>query len=172
MEDNSYIADSNEGRQSLKRKIEDNEDVEMKYKPSQEDIRLIVAANEGNLSEIKSLNESGNGDICFQDPETGMSVLMAAAGSGNIDIVKFLLEEGAPWNAVDRKYRCAGDYAAMNGHQAIVDLIMDHAVMSEMILSIAETEDSTDILSNLPVSFKTCCCIFSLFLLNLFFLDG
>lgn len=77
---------------------------------------------------------------------------MAAAGAGHPEVVRYLLDEGAPWNAVDRRYRCAGDYAAMNGQQAIVDMIMDHAVMSEMLLSIAESEDSAVVPSNLPVS--------------------
>ncbi|KAL5107922.1 Protein arginine N-methyltransferase 2 [Taenia crassiceps] len=143
-----------EGDQSsLKRKHEGNDaDVEMSYEPTQEDIRLVVAAGAGDLEEIRSINESGNGDICFQDPQTGMSVLMAAAGAGHAEVVRYLLDEGAPWNAVDRRYRCAGDYAAMNRQQAIVDMIMDHAVMSEMILSIAESDDSAVIPSNLPAS--------------------
>ncbi|CDS37715.1 Ankyrin [Echinococcus multilocularis] len=141
-----------EGQNSLKRKHEDDDDVEMGYEPTQEDIRLVVAAGDGDLEEIKSIHESGNGDICFQDPQTGMSVLMAAAGAGHAEVVRYLLDEGAPWNAVDRRYRCAGDYAAMNGHQAIVDIIMDHAVMSEMILSIVESEDSAVIPSNLPTA--------------------
>lgn len=157
MDNNNTSTDSDNGQKSLKRKLSENEDVEMQYKPSQEDIRLVLAASEGDISKVKSLNESDNADICFQDPQTGMSVLMAAAGSGHIEIVRYLLDQGAPWNAVDRKYRCAGDYAAMNGHQAIVDLIMDHAVMSELILSIGETEDSTDIPTNLPVG-----CVFKL----------
>ncbi|VDL62834.1 unnamed protein product [Hymenolepis diminuta] len=152
MDNNNTSTDSDNGQKSFKRKLSENEDVEMQYKPSQEDIRLVLAASEGDMSTVKSLNESDNADICFQDPQTGMSVLMAAAGSGHIEIVRYLLDQGAPWNAVDRKYRCAGDYAAMNGHQAIVDLIMDHAVMSELILSIGETEDSTDIPTNLPAA--------------------
>lgn len=141
-----------EGQNSLKRKHEDDNDVEMGYEPTREDIRLVVAAGDGDLEEIKSINESGNGDICFQDSQTGMSVLMAAAGAGHAEVVRYLLDEGAPWNAVDRRYRCAGDYAAMNGHQVIVDIIMDHAVMSEMILSIVESEDSAVIPSYLPTA--------------------
>ncbi|VDK38873.1 unnamed protein product [Taenia asiatica] len=142
-----------ENQSSLKRKYDESgADVEMSYEPTQEDIRLVVAASTGDLEEIKSINESGNGDICFQDPQTGMSVLMAAAGAGHSEVVRYLLDEGAPWNAVDKRYRCAGDYAAMNGQQAIVDMIMDHAVMSEMILSIAESEDSAVIPSNLPAA--------------------
>ncbi len=76
---------------------------------------------------------------------------MAAAGAGHTEVVRYLLTEGAPWNAVDREYRCAGDYAAMNCHQAIVDLIMDHAVMSEMLLSIAHPTELAPAPSNLPV---------------------
>ncbi|CAH8841631.1 unnamed protein product [Trichobilharzia szidati] len=62
---------------------------------------------------------------------------MIAAGIGNTDIVNYLLSEGAPWNAVDREYLCAGDYAAKNGHQLCTDAILNHAVMSELLLSLA-----------------------------------
>ncbi|KAL7059755.1 hypothetical protein AAHC03_013922 [Spirometra sp. Aus1] len=109
---------------------------ETEFQPSQQDIALVVAACAGDLEEVKHLVEE-DADVCFQDLKTGMSVLMAAAGAGHVEVVRYLLQVGAPWNAVDRMYRCAGDYAAKNGHQAVVDLIMDHAVMSEMLLSIA-----------------------------------
>ncbi|VEL09593.1 unnamed protein product [Protopolystoma xenopodis] len=69
-----------------------------------------------------------------------MSVLMAAAGSGHLDVVRYLLSEGAPWNAVDRKYLSAGDYAAKNGHQTIIDALIDHAVTCEMLLSLARSD--------------------------------
>ncbi|VDM32492.1 unnamed protein product [Hydatigera taeniaeformis] len=143
-----------ESQGNLKRKRGDEDDDEANCEPTQEDIRLVIAAAAGDLEEIKSLHESCNGDICFQDPQTGMSVLMAAAGAGHFEVVRYLLTEGAPWNAVDKRYRCAGDYAAMNGHQSIVDMIMDHAVMSEMILSIAESEDSAVVPSNLPATME------------------
>uniref|UniRef100_A0A5K3EZA6 RMT2 domain-containing protein n=1 Tax=Mesocestoides corti TaxID=53468 RepID=A0A5K3EZA6_MESCO len=142
-DDSNNQAAESEGQSSRKRKHDDPEekDVEMSYEPTQEDIRMILAASEGNLEEIKTLNNECLGDICFQDPKTGMSVLMAAAGSGHADVVRYLLEEGAPWNAVDRQYRCAGDYAAMNHHQAIIDIILNHAVISELLLSIATPAD-------------------------------
>ena len=63
-----------------------------------------------------------------------MSVLMAAAGAGHADVVRLLLEEGAPWNAVDREHRCAGDYAARNGRQEVIDLLMQHACTCELLL--------------------------------------
>ena len=61
--------------------------------------------------------------------------MMVAAREGHEDVVRYLLNEGAPWNAVDVKCRCAGDFAALSGHQRIVDMIMDHAVTSELLLS-------------------------------------
>uniref|UniRef100_A0A1I8FQ51 ANK_REP_REGION domain-containing protein n=1 Tax=Macrostomum lignano TaxID=282301 RepID=A0A1I8FQ51_9PLAT len=70
----------------------------------------------------------------YQDHRTGMSVLMAAAASGSADTVRCLLDNGAPWNAVDRQYHCAGEYATWNGHQAVVDLLLNHAAASELLL--------------------------------------
>lgn len=36
---------------------------------------------------------------------------MHAAQGGNLAIVRALLTAGAPWNALDRQGRCAGEYA-------------------------------------------------------------
>jgi protein arginine N-methyltransferase 2 len=36
---------------------------------------------------------------------------MAAAIGGHTEVVNALLLAGAPWNAIDRKLRCAGDLA-------------------------------------------------------------
>ncbi len=58
-----------EGQKNMKRKIDESgesEDVEMSFEPTQEDVRMIVAAGNGNLEEIKTLNDEGNADICFQ----------------------------------------------------------------------------------------------------------
>lgn len=69
---------------------------------------------------------------------------MVAASSGHVDIVRYLLEEGAPWNAVDRKYMCAGDYAARHGQQTCIDVLLDHAVMSELLLSLTSPKENAD----------------------------
>lgn len=105
--------------------------------PRQVDIALVIACHDGNFEEVKRLVEDEDADICYQDFKTGMSVLMVAAGAGHTDIVSYLLPEGAPWNAVDRSYLCAGDYAARNKQQDCIDILMNHAVMSELLLSIA-----------------------------------
>ncbi|KAA3679982.1 type IV protein arginine methyltransferase [Paragonimus westermani] len=108
--------------------------------PGKVDLQLVLACENGNLCHVKTLTDEG-ADICYQDSKTGISVLMVAASAGHTEIVRYLLQEGAPWNAVDRAYMCAGDYAAKHGHQDTVDLIMDHAVMSELLLSLTVRGD-------------------------------
>ncbi|TNN20206.1 Protein arginine N-methyltransferase 2 isoform 1 [Schistosoma japonicum] len=125
--------------------------------PRQVDIALVVACHDGNIDEVKRLVEEKDADICYQDFRTGMSVLMVAAGAGHTDIVNYLLSEGAPWNAVDRSYLCAGDYAAKNKQQDCIDALINHAVMCEFLLSMAESSsDSGELLENVDsMSFAT-----------------
>ena len=59
---------------------------------------------------------------------------MAAAEKGHIGICNLLLEQGAPWNAVDRKGQCAGNYATDNEHWDIVNLLVEFGTKSELIL--------------------------------------
>ncbi len=42
------------------------------YTPSQEDIKLVVAACAGDISQVKDLTEKENADICFQVRHTLM----------------------------------------------------------------------------------------------------
>ncbi|CAH8632095.1 unnamed protein product [Heterobilharzia americana] len=124
--------------------------------PQQTDIALVLACHDGNFDEVKRLVEEKNADICYQDFKTGMSVLMVASGAGHTDIVKYLLSEGAPWNAVDRNYLCAGDYAAKNGQQECIDVLMSHAVMSELLLSMAMGKSDPEVVQNVDsMSFTT-----------------
>ena len=59
---------------------------------------------------------------------------MAAAKAGHLQICEILLEEGAPWNAVDRKGKCAGNYATEYEHWNIVNLLVDTGTKAELIL--------------------------------------
>ena len=45
---------------------------------------------------------------------------------------------GAPWNAIDRRGQCAGNYALDAGHQRVVDLLVEHGVRSELLLGASE----------------------------------
>jgi len=70
----------------------------------------------------------------LQDEETGISPLMAASEAGQLNICKILLEEGAPWNAIDRYRKCAGNYATEKEHWDVVNLLVDFGTQSELIL--------------------------------------
>jgi protein arginine N-methyltransferase 2 len=58
---------------------------------------------------------------------------MAAAGGGHGDTVRLLLEYGAPWNALDRRGKCAGEHALAAGHQPLVDLLVQAGVQAELL---------------------------------------
>lgn len=52
-----------------------------------------------------------HGDVAAYQRETdGKSALMTAARAGHVAVVKLLLENGAPWNAVDHQGLSAGDH--------------------------------------------------------------
>ena len=98
---------------------------------------MIAACASGNLSQVLSLlDKSSNPQLtaALQDESTGRSPLMAAAEKGHLDICNLLLEHGAPWNAVDRRGLCAGNYATDAEHWDIVNLLVDHATKAELIL--------------------------------------
>ena len=62
-------------------------------------------------------------EVGFQEEEEGKSALMLAAEQGHADTVEALLERGAPWNALDRKGQCAGQYAFGNEHHQVANRI-------------------------------------------------
>ena len=98
---------------------------------------MIAACASGNLSQVLSLlDKSSNPQLtaALQDESTGRSPLMAAAEKGHLDICNLLLEHGAPWNAVDRRGLCAGNYATDAEHWDIVNLLVEHATKAELIL--------------------------------------
>lgn len=99
-------------------------------------MRLIEACGKGDEPAVASLLRS-RVDPAQYDDATGASCLMLAAGQGSERAVTLLLQAGAPWNAVDRKGRCAGEYALEGGHQTVVDMIVNHAVQCELLLGAA-----------------------------------
>uniref|UniRef100_A0A7S1B6W4 RMT2 domain-containing protein n=1 Tax=Corethron hystrix TaxID=216773 RepID=A0A7S1B6W4_9STRA len=53
-------------------------------------------------------------------------------------------EIGAPWNAIDKDGKCAGNYASDLGHQSLVNYLVDVAVTAELLLGASiRTEMST-----------------------------
>ncbi len=87
---------------------------------------MLQACGSGNIPLVQSyLNESRQHSnpplaAALQDQKTGISPLMAAAEAGHLDLCEMLLVEGAPWNAVDRQGKCAGNNATDRQHWEVV----------------------------------------------------
>lgn len=95
---------------------------------------MIDACANGNLPVIQQLVSENALYVCQQDLETGLSPIMTAAKSGNVQLCQQLLDQGAPWNAVDRQGQCAGNYATDAEHWDVVNLLVEWGTRSELIL--------------------------------------
>ena len=97
--------------------------------------KMIDACHTGDITTIQSFVTLDRLYCCQQDFETGISPLMAASKAGHESLVKMLLEDGgAPWNALDRHNKCAGDYATDHEHWSIVNLLVEMGTRAELIL--------------------------------------
>lgn len=84
---------------------------------------LVAACRIGDMAAARAALKAG-AESHYQEVATGTSGLMAAAGANQAELVELMLQRGAPWNAVDRKGKCAGQYALAAGHQALVDRLV------------------------------------------------
>ena len=115
-------------------------------------VEMLEACSSGRLDDVLSLLSAASDDesktddtgsnahnisrkhllAAQQDPTTGRSPLMVAAQFGNVDICKALLEAGAPWNAVDRYGKCAGDYATEGERWDVVNYLVEEGTKAEV----------------------------------------
>ena len=105
--------------------------------------QMLQACESNNMNIIQHIIDThGTMYGCYAIPSTGMTPLMVASSTGNIELVEYLLNDcGAPWNAVDRTYHyCAGDYATQSQHWDIVNLLVDWATRAELILGAIERQ--------------------------------
>lgn len=96
--------------------------------------QMIDACATGDAKTIQELVQQNGMYVSQQDLETGLSPLMAAAKVGNMGLCQQLLDGGAPWNAIDRKGQCAGNYATDAEHWEVVNLLVEWGTRSELIL--------------------------------------
>ncbi|OMO70736.1 hypothetical protein COLO4_28538 [Corchorus olitorius] len=84
-------------------------------------------------------------DVSYFDND-GLTPLMHAAKFGYADVIKALLEAGAPWNALSPANQSAGDFAMDAGHQEAFEVLLNAATQVELILgTIArETKNNGD----------------------------
>ncbi len=100
---------------------------------------LLAACQGGDWATAQQLLAQG-APAYYQEEAGGTSCLMHAAQGAHLEIVQALLAASAPWNALDRQGKCAGEYAMASEaadaarRQAVVDALVDHAVIAEMLL--------------------------------------
>ena len=98
---------------------------------------LHAAAAAGDVAKIRELLDAGDVAAHVQEDTEGTSALMHAAAGGHGAVIDVLLEYGAPWNAIDRRGRCAGNYALDAGHQEVVDKLVEFGTRAELLLGAA-----------------------------------
>ncbi|KAI0699562.1 S-adenosyl-L-methionine-dependent methyltransferase [Cytidiella melzeri] len=86
--------------------------------------------------------------LWFQDDE-GTSALHAAAYVEDEELVRYLIQNGALWNAVDNLHNTPGDIALSMNNESIYALIRDAGIRSELLLSLLA---SKELLLNSPLS--------------------
>jgi type IV protein arginine methyltransferase len=96
--------------------------------------QMLEACSSGNSATVAQFIQEHAHYVSQQDDRTGISPLMVACQVGNLELVQFLLNEGAPWNAIDRTGKCAGDYATDAEHWTVVNYLVEWATRSELIL--------------------------------------
>lgn len=86
-----------------------------------------AAANGGHMEVLEHIIEL-KGDINHIPWKNKVSILHFAIGSGNRQVVEFLLDEGADIEARARSYQTPLHFAAMEGHVQIAEEILDRGV--------------------------------------------
>ncbi|KIL66244.1 hypothetical protein M378DRAFT_75536 [Amanita muscaria Koide BX008] len=96
-----------------------------------------------SLDTIQLLIDSG-APVWYQSEDEGTSPLHAAAYVQDTALVKYLIQNGAIWNAVDHSNHTAGDIALSFNNAEIYTLIRDAGIRSELLLAILSNDDLTE----------------------------
>ncbi|KAJ1735862.1 hypothetical protein LPJ61_000306 [Coemansia biformis] len=108
--------------------------------------QLLAACHAGDCARARELVEQG-AEIFVTD-ETGRTALHFAAASGSAETVRFVLEAGIPWNALDVGNYTAGDYAEAGDHSEAYDELVQAGVRAEMVLRMLNKEPATGAAAN------------------------
>jgi ankyrin repeat protein len=135
-----------------------NDIIELLLANGAEASSIFVAAAIGDLSKVKEFLEEGV-DINAKEGPRGQTALHLAASEGHMQVVEFLVENGAHVNAGMNLNRTAAEMAMDNNHNDIVKLLISKgADVSPLHLAIAmkdETKARTLIELSVNVNQKT-----------------
>jgi uncharacterized protein len=89
---------------------------------------LIVAAENGDINSVRTITGSASIDEINAKDQYGWTALMYAADSGNLEIVKLLLQAGANVSEENNKEQQALTYAIISGHISVVEELLKAVV--------------------------------------------
>lgn len=129
----------------------ENDDSMVEEDYSEVGVELLNCIQLQDIDKVVALLQRGV-PAFYQETENGASCLMVAASTGNIPIIKLLLEHSAPWNALDRRGKCAGDYAVDSGVQEAIDTLVTAGVTAELLFGAMDRQEKINQLENsLPI---------------------
>ncbi|KAK9897586.1 S-adenosyl-L-methionine-dependent methyltransferase [Cystobasidium minutum MCA 4210] len=104
---------------------------------------LQQACSAGQLEKCKELIDKG-ALAWQQDPSTGWSALHYAADNGSLELVNYLLRNGAVWNLVDNVGFTASDVAYSLNNEQVFNAIVMEGVRMEMVQAILNAQSNED----------------------------
>lgn len=107
-------------------------------------LRLLAAASIGDLPTIESLIKSQEAQPWYESEDLGWSALHYAAENGHTAVVRYLLKNGAIWNAVDQNGITAGEVAWSGNWDSTYNAILQHGVAQTLLLSALEQDDDEE----------------------------
>lgn len=110
--------------------------------PLSPNARLLFAASAGDLTTIEELltnpDEKSQAQPWYESEDLGWSALHFAAENGHTHVVKYLLKNGAIWNAVDVHGITAGEVAWSANWDQTYAAILQFGVGQTLLLSALE----------------------------------
>ncbi|KAH8080253.1 S-adenosyl-L-methionine-dependent methyltransferase [Cristinia sonorae] len=105
------------------------------------DLVYGILQNELSFDAIKAKVLNDKAPVWFQI-EDGTSALHAAAYNEDVELVRFLIAEGAVWNAVDELHNTAADIALSLNNEECYTLIRDAGIRSELLLTLLSSKNA------------------------------
>ncbi|TCD69814.1 Arginine N-methyltransferase 2 [Steccherinum ochraceum] len=105
------------------------------------DLVYSILHNELPIDAIKAKVKDDGAPAWFQI-EDGTSSLHAAAYNEDVELVRFLLQNGAIWNAVDELHNTAADIALSLNNEECYNLIRNAGIRSELLLTLLSSKNA------------------------------